>query len=80
MVLFIWNVGPVVDVAGFAGVGGLAAGLEVIAGARNILDTMQSFNHDKSSSILQLIKSNSKYLQILVEYFNRTIKLLDVTR
>ena len=36
LVLFIWNVAPVVDIAGWAGVGGLAAKLAAIAGIHNI--------------------------------------------
>ena len=70
MVLFIWNVASVVDVAGSAGVGGLAAGLAVIAGFLNISDTMESFDHNKSSSISKLIKSKLRDLQKLLKYFN----------
>ena len=39
----------------------------------DISDNMQSSKHDKSSSILQLLKNKSKDLQKLITYFNRTI-------
>ena len=39
----------------------------------DISDNMLSSKHDKSSSILQLLKNKSKDLQKLITYFNRTI-------
>ena len=62
LVVFIWNVAPVVDIAGWAGVGGLAAKLAAIAGIHNISEMTQCFDLDKSSVILQLIQGKSRDL------------------
>ena len=43
-----------------------------LAAVLDISDTIQVFFHDKSSSILLLIKGNSRDLQKLIKYFNGT--------
>ena len=69
--LFILNSALVVDISGTARVGGMAAGLATIAGVLNISGIMQFFEHDESSSILQLIKGkwriSKNYLKILMD-------------
>ena len=47
-------------------------GLVGTAGGLDISNIMQCLDHDKSSSISQLIKSKSRGLQKLLKYFNRT--------
>ena len=47
-------------------------GLVGTAGGLDISNIMQYLDHDKSSSISQLIKSKSRGLQKLLKYFNRT--------
>ena len=71
MVLIIWHIAPVV-VAGLARLGELAAGLAAIAGVLDNSDIMESLDHDKSSSILQLIKGKLRDHQKLLKYFNET--------
>ena len=51
---------------------GLALGLPAILGAFDISDYKHSFDHDKSSSISQLINSKSRNHQKLLKYFNGT--------
>ena len=72
MVLFIWNFAPVVDVAGSTSVDGTAARLEATRAALDILDIIQFFDHDRSSSISQLISSKLRDLHKLIKYFNET--------
>ena len=55
MALFIWNVVSVIFIFGLASVGRLTAGLEATVGILDISDIIQSFDHDKVSSISQLI-------------------------
>ena len=50
--IFIWNVAPVVEVAGLVGLGGLAAITVVL----NVSDIIRLFDHYKSSSISQSVK------------------------
>ena len=57
MALFVWNVTPAASVSGTLSVGGLAAGLTGTSGVLYISNIIQFFDHDKSSSISQLIKS-----------------------
>ena len=54
------------------GTGGLAFGFSGIPGPIDISDIIHSFEHDKSSSISQLINSKSRDLQKLLKYFNGT--------
>ena len=42
------------------------------SGVIDISDIIQPFEHDKSSSISQLINSTSRYLQTLLKYFYGT--------
>ena len=72
MVLFIWNNALVANVAGALAIVGLETGRESISGALNISDYTQSFDHNKSSSISQSIKGNSRDLQTLLTFFNGT--------
>ena len=69
--LFILNSALVVDISDTARVGGMAAGLATIAGVLNISDIIQFFDHDESSSVLQLIKGkwriSKNYLSILMD-------------
>ena len=69
--LFILNSALVVDISDTARVGGMAAGLATIAGVLNISDIIQLFDHDESSSVLQLIKGkwriSKNYLSILMD-------------
>ena len=69
--LFILNSALVVDISDTARVGGMAAGLATIAGVLNISDIIQFFDHDESSSVLQLIKGkwriSKNYLNILMD-------------
>ena len=53
-------------------VSGLPPGLAGTSGVLDISQITQSFNHDKSSSISQLIESKSRNLQKLLKYFNGT--------
>ena len=52
--------------------GGLAFGFPGIPGPIDISDIIHYFEHDKSSSISQLINSKSRDLQKLLRYFNGT--------
>ena len=70
--LSTWNVPAVVCIAAATTTGGLASGLPCTAGVTNISDIIHSFDHEKSSSILQLIKSKSRNLQNLLNYLNGT--------
>ena len=70
--LFIWNVASVVCISSTTGTGGLASGLRDIAGVIDTSDIIYSFDHDKSSSILQLIKGKSRNLHKLLKCFNGT--------
>ena len=72
LVVFIWNVAPVLDISGTTRVGGLAAWLATIVAVLNISDIMQPFNRDKSRSISQLIKGKSRDLLKFHKYFNGT--------
>ena len=63
--LFTWNVAPVF----FVGRTWSAAGLAGASGVLDISEIMQSFDHDKSSSISQLIKGKSRNLQKLLRVF-----------
>ena len=61
----IWNVAPVVSVAG----------TDRLAGSARVFDIsgiMQYLGHDKWSSISQLIKDRLRDLQKLLKYFNET--------
>ena len=58
--LFIWNVVPDVCVAGLAGKGRLVYELAVTSGVFDIWGVTQSFDHDRSSSISQLVKDKSR--------------------
>ena len=66
LVLFIWDVGPVVSVAAVAGLGILATTTSVL----DISNIMKSFDHDKLSSISQLLRGKLKNLPKLLKYFN----------
>ena len=66
LVLFIWDVGPVVSVAAVAGLGILTTTTSVL----DISDIMKSFDHDKLSSISQLLRGKLKNLPKLLKYFN----------
>ena len=70
MVLFIWIHALVVTAGAFA-IDGLVTGFASISGVF-ISDIMQFFDHNKSSSISQLIKGKSRYLQKLLKYYNGT--------
>ena len=63
--MFFQNLGEVVA---FAPTGGFPATAAIL----DISDTTQYFDHDKSSSISQLIKGESRDLQKLLKYFNGT--------
>ena len=65
---FIWNVALAAHVASLVGLGRSTATAAVI----DILDIMQCLDHDKSSSISQLIISKPRDLQKLLKYFNGT--------
>ena len=52
--------------------GGLVFGFPGIPGVIDISDLIHSFDHDKSSSISQLINSKSRDLQKLLKYLNGT--------
>ena len=60
LVLFIMYLALDVTLSGRHTIGGPAAGLAGISGLFNISDTMQSFRHDKSSSISPLTEGKSK--------------------
>ena len=60
----------VADVTKARKAGGSMTGLAPILGVLNISHIIQIFGPDKSSSILQLIKSKSRDLQKLLEAFN----------
>ena len=49
------------------GLGGLALGLARFLEVLYTSDIIHSFNHDKSSSISQLINGKSRYLQKLLK-------------
>ena len=68
--LFIWNIAEVICVSAAARTGGLALELAVTAGALDISDITQYLDHDKSSSISQLINGKLTDLQKLLKYFN----------
>ena len=63
----MWNVAPVVYVDSMARTGRLAG----TAGILDISDIIQHLDHDKSSSISQLIKGKLRDLQKLLKKFNR---------
>ena len=69
--LFIWNVAIFVSIASLAGLGGLAGTAAIL----DVSDIIHSFDHEKSSSVSQLIEWKSRNLQKLLKYFNGT-KLL----
>ena len=69
MVLFIWIHALVVTAGAFA-IDGLVTGFASISGV--FISDMQFFDHNKSSSISQLIKGKSRYLQKLLKYYNGT--------
>lgn len=56
----IWINAPLVDVAIACAIGGSAAGLASVLELFNIADITQTFDHDRSSSISQLIKGKSR--------------------
>ena len=64
MALFIWNFAPGNCLPSVSEAGGLASGLPAILGVIYISDIICSFDHDKSSSISQLINSKPKITQI----------------
>ena len=66
LVLLIWNVAQVVYLDGLSATGGIAFGVPAILGVIDISDIMQSFNHDKSSYISQLINGKSRDLRKLL--------------
>ena len=68
MAIFVWNFGLVVSTSALAGLGGLAASAIVL----DISEIIQFIDHNKSSSILQLIKWKSRDLQKLLRYFDKT--------
>ena len=68
MPIFVWNFGLVVSTSALAGLGGLAASAIVL----DISEITQFIDHNKSSSILQLIKCKSRDLQKLLRYFDKT--------
>ena len=72
MELIIWNITPVVRVAALTWAGGLAYGLAVTGAVLDISEFIQFRDHDKSGSILQLIKGKSRHHQKLLKYFNGT--------
>ena len=59
-------------VSAAAGTGRLALGLVGTPGIFYISDITQYLDHDKSSSILQIINGKSRDLQNLRKYFNGT--------
>ena len=71
--LFIWNIVLIVSVAVPACIGGLASGLAATSGVLDLSDIKQSFSHDESSSISQLIKGKSRDLQQLLKYHQETL-------
>ena len=60
----------VVCIAATSGPGGLAFGSPSTACIIIISDIIHSFDHQKSSSVSQLINGKSRDLQILIKYFN----------
>ena len=74
--LFIWNIVLIVSVAVPACIGGLAPGLAATSGVLDLSDITQSFNHDESSSISQLIKGKSRHLQKLLKYHKETLNFM----
>ena len=56
LTLIIWNVAPAVNIAALGWIGGLASGSSTILGVIDISDTKHYFDHEKLSSISQLIK------------------------
>ena len=70
--MFIWNVAPVVCIAATAGTVGLVFEFPANAGLIDILDIIHPFDHDNSSSVLQLIVGKLRNLQKLLKYFNGT--------
>ena len=69
MVLFLWNVTPLVSVAGVYPIDGLATGLAATVGVLDYSDIIRLFIHDKSNSIPLLIKGKSRNLQQSFKYF-----------
>ena len=69
LVLFTWNIAPIVFVGGTLS---LAAELAGTPGVLDISELTQSPDHDKSCSISQLIKGKSRDYQKLLNYFNET--------
>ena len=61
-----------VTVAATVRAGGLAFGFLVTAGVIDISDIIHSFDHNKSSSILQLVNGKSRDIQKLLKYLNGT--------
>ena len=72
LAIFILNVAVVVCITGTSWTSGSASLSPVILGIIGIADIIYSFNHDKSSSISQLINGKSRYLQKLLKYVNGT--------
>ena len=70
LTLFIWNVALVVCIAGISWTGGLTSGLPGTVCVIDTSDIIHYFDHDKWSSILQLIKGKSRDLQKLLKYLN----------
>ena len=74
--IFIWNVAPVVEVAGLVGLGGLAAITVVL----NVSDIIRLFDHYKSSSISQSVKGKSRAPKKLVKcFYGRTTSVSNVS-
>ena len=70
--LLIWNGLPVVCFGRKRSVGRLAAELGGTSGVLDISEIMQSSNHERSSSISQLTKGQSRDFWKLPKYFNGT--------
>ena len=66
LVLLIWNVAQVVYLDGLSATGGIAFGVPAILGVIDISNIMQSFDHDKSGHVSQLINGKSRDLQKLL--------------
>ena len=60
---FIWNVAPVVYIAVTSRTGQLASLLPGILSITDISDIIHSFDHDKLSSVSQLINRKARDLQ-----------------
>ena len=67
--VIIWNFAPVVNVVSSPGTGRLASDSRATS---RVLDISDILDHDKSSSILKLIKGKFRDLQKLRKYFNGT--------